>query len=179
MARLPIITPEIADEETQKIYDAITSKFGMVPNIFKGMANSPVTLNAYLKLDELIAGGSFTPVEQDVVRITVSQYNQCSYCLAAHTGSLLSKKVGKEEILQIRKGTPKDPKHAALVSFTLKVIETKGFVSDRDIADFKKAGFTDVHVAEIAVIIAQKTLSNYFNHLNNTDLDLPAAPEIS
>ena len=178
MARLPIITHEKADEATKKTYDAIASKFGMVPNIFKGMANSPVTLNAYLKLDELIAGGSFTPVEQDIVRITVSQYNKCSYCLAAHTGGLLAKKVSKEEILQIRKGAPTDPKHAALVSFTLKVIETKGFVSDSDIAEFKKAGFSDVHAAEIAVIIAQKTLSNFFNHINDTDLDLPEAPEI-
>jgi len=27
----------------------------MVPNIFKGMANSSVTLGAYLKLDEMIS----------------------------------------------------------------------------------------------------------------------------
>ncbi len=178
MARLPIITPEKADENTQKTYDAIASKFGMVPNIFKGMANSPVTLNAYLTLDEIIAGGSFSPVEQDVVRMTVSQYNKCAYCVAAHTGGLSAKKVSGEEILQIRKGAPKDPKHGALITFTLKVIENKGFVSDSDIAEFKKAGFSDVHAAEIAVIIAQKTLSNYFNHINDTDLDLPAAPEI-
>lgn len=45
---------EKADEATKKTYDAIASKFGMVPNIFKGMANSPVTLNAYLTLDEMI-----------------------------------------------------------------------------------------------------------------------------
>ena len=51
-------------------------------------------------------------------------------------------------------------------------------MSDGDIADFKSAGFSDAHAAEITVIIAQKTLSNYFNHINDTDLDLPAAPEI-
>ena len=39
-------------------------------------------------------------------------------------------------------------------------------------------GFTDVHAAEITVIIAQKTLSNFFNHINDTDLDLPEAPEV-
>ena len=178
MARLPIITYKKADGETQKVYDTIKSKFGMVPNIFKGMANSPVTLNAYLTLDAMIAGGNFSPVEQDIVRMTVSQRNKCNYCVAAHTGSLLSKKVSKEEILQIRKGHPANPKHAALIAFTLKVMETKGFVSDSDIDAFKQAGFTDVHAAEITVIIAQKTLSNFFNHINDTDLDLPEAPEI-
>jgi uncharacterized peroxidase-related enzyme len=178
MARLTDIQYENADERIQKTFDGLKSKFGQVLNIFRGMANSPVTLNAYLKLDELIAGGSFSPVEQDIVRITVSQYNGCSYCLAAHTAGLLSKKVSKEEILQIRRGKPSDPKHAALVAFTLRTIETKGFVSDGDLEDFKRAGFTNVHAAEISVIIAQKTLSNYFNHINDTELDLPAAPEI-
>lgn len=178
MARLPAVSYEEADENIKKIYDGILSKFGMVPNIFKGMANSPVALNAYLKLDEMILGGNFSPVEQDIVRITVSQYNKCEYCVAAHHGGLLAKNVSKEEIMNIRKGTPSDPKHAALVTFTLKVMETKGFVEDKDLAVFKNAGFTDAHVAEITVIIAQKTLSNTFNHINNTDLDLPAAPEI-
>ena len=178
MARLPVITYENADERTKKTYDIIKSKFGMVPNIFKGMANSPVVLAAYLKLDEMIAAGSFSPVEQDIVRIVVSQSNKCDYCLAAHTGSLLAKKLEHEEILEIRKGNATDPRRSALINFTKKVIETKGFVSNSDINAFKSAGFTDVQAAEVTVIIAQKTLSNYFNHINDTELDLPAAPVI-
>jgi alkylhydroperoxidase family enzyme len=51
-------------------------------------------------------------------------------------------------------------------------------VSDDDLESFKNAGFTDTHAAEITVIIAQKTLSNFFNHINATDLDLPAAQAI-
>ncbi len=178
MARLPVISYEDANKDIQKTYDVIESKFGMVPNIFKGMANSPIVLDAYLKLDELIAGGSFEPVEQEIVRMVVSQNNKCEYCVAAHTGGLLSKGLENEEILKIRKGKSEDPKRSVLIDFTLKVLETKGFVSDSDIDTFKKAGFTDAHAAEISVMIAQKTLSNYFNHINNTDLDLPPAPEI-
>ena len=62
MARLPVITEEKADGHTKEVFDAIKSKFGMVPNIFKGMANSSVTLDSFLKLDELIRAaclGSF------------------------------------------------------------------------------------------------------------------------
>jgi uncharacterized peroxidase-related enzyme len=175
MARLPIITYEKADQDTKTTYDAIASKFGMVPNIFKGMANSSVTLNAYLKLDEMITGGNFSPLEQDIVRIVVSQANGCDYCVAAHTMGLSSKGMNTKEILNIRKGAASDAKHKALADFTLKVLETKGFVSDDDLESFKKAGFTDTHAAEVTVIIAQKTLSNFFNHINDTDLDLPAA----
>ena len=80
--------------------------------------------------------------------------------------------------MNIRKGNTNNPKHAALIKFTLKVIETKGFVGDSDIEELKNAGYSDTQVAEVPVIIAQKTLSNLFNHINNTELDLPPAPEI-
>jgi len=79
MARLPVITEETADEQTKQIYAAIKSKFGMVPNIFKGLANSSVALGAFLKLDEMISQSSFTPVEQDIVKLVISQYNGCNY----------------------------------------------------------------------------------------------------
>jgi alkylhydroperoxidase family enzyme len=65
-----------------------------------------------------------------------------------------------------------------LINFTIRVLETKGHISDGEIQAFKEAGYSDAHAAEITVIIAQKTLSNLFNHINDTDLDLPAAPEI-
>jgi len=178
MARLPVITEETADEQTKQIYAAIKSKFGMVPNIFKGLANSSVALGAFLKLDEMISQSSFTPVEQDIVKLVISQYNGCNYWLAAHTGSLSGQGLTSDEIVEFRKKKAKDTKHAALINFTFKVLETKGHVSDGDIDAFKNAGFTDAHTAEVTVIIAQKTLSNLFNHINNTDLDLPAAPDI-
>ena len=77
MVRLPVITEEMADEQTQKTYDAIKSKFGMLPNLFKGLANSSVALNAFLQLDAMISTGSFTPVEQEMAKLVVSQHNGC------------------------------------------------------------------------------------------------------
>ena len=79
MARLPVITEDKADSQTKEVFDAIKSKFGMVPNIFKGMAVSSVTLNAFLKLDEFISNGTFTAMEQEIVKISVSQHNNCRY----------------------------------------------------------------------------------------------------
>jgi hypothetical protein len=51
-------------------------------------------------------------------------------------------------------------------------------VSDEDIMTFREAGYTDEHIAEIPTILAQKTLSNFFNHIHDTPLDLPAPAEI-
>jgi len=81
---------------------------------------NPVVLTAYLKLDEMIASGSFSPVEQDIVKMVVSHYNNCDYCLTAHTGSLLSKGLENEEILEIRRGNSANPGRSALIDFTKK-----------------------------------------------------------
>ena len=35
----------------------------------------------------------------------------------------------------------------------------------------------DEHIAEVVTILAQKTLSNYFNHIYDTPLDVPVAAE--
>ncbi len=58
MARLPVVAYEKADKKIRGIYDAIQSKFGMVPSIFKKMVNISLVLEGYLKLDEIIAAGT-------------------------------------------------------------------------------------------------------------------------
>ncbi|NND60361.1 MAG: carboxymuconolactone decarboxylase family protein, partial [Gammaproteobacteria bacterium] len=54
----------------------------------------------------------------------------------------------------------------------------RGYVSDEDIAAFRDAGYGDEHIAEIVTIMAQKTISNLFNHIHETELDLPPAPDL-
>jgi alkylhydroperoxidase family enzyme len=80
--------------------------------------------------------------------------------------------------MAVRRRAPADQKHYALVSFTQQVLNKKGYVSDEELKSFFDAGYNDEQVCEIVTIIAQKTLSNYFNHINDTELDLPPAPEI-
>jgi alkylhydroperoxidase family enzyme len=52
-------------------------------------------------------------------------------------------------------------------------------VSDDDLAAVRAAGYTDANIADIMVVIAQKTMSNYFNHIHQTVLDFPAAPKLN
>jgi len=59
------------------------------------------------------------------------------------------------------------------------ILSTKGFISDDDLAAVRAAGYTDQNIADIMVVITQKTLSNYFNHIHDTVLDLPAAPKLN
>ena len=178
MPRLKVIEPGDATGKTAELYDASQQAFGTVFNLFKGLANAPLALEAYMALDSLIAQGKLTPAERDVVRLAASQFNDCQYCLGAHTMTAGMNGLSNEEILAVRHGSPEDPQLLALVEFTNRVLETRGYVSDGDIAELRAAGYTDEHIAEIVTILAQKTLSNLFNHIHDTELDLPSAPDL-
>ena len=176
--RLHSIEPEEASGRTAAVYGQLKSKMGVVLNLFKGLANSPQALEAYLTLDQLISDGSLTPAEQQLARMVASVHNECTYCVSAHTLGMKGAGFGDEQILDARRGKADDPKLQALITFTQEVMATKGFVSDDDLAAVRAAGYTDANIADVMVVIAQKTLSNLFNHVHDTELDLPAAPHL-
>ena len=87
-----------------------------------------------------------------------------------------SRHLTPDQIIAARRGGSQDAKHDALVKFTLAVHEKRGFVSEADLAAFRKAGYTDGHVAEVVACYALNVFTNTFNHVNDTAVDFPAAP---
>lgn len=178
MPRLESVSTDEAQGVAKEIYEQINRKMGSVPNIFTGFGRSPVALKAYTALDDIIAEGELAPQEREIVRLATSQFNGCDYCVAAHTMVARMQGLDDEQIAAVRRGEPAEPKHRALVGFTNTVLESTGFVDDEDLQAFRRVGYGDQHVLEVVTIIAQKTLSNLFNHINDTELDFPKAPEI-
>lgn len=176
--RLQSIEPEAANGKTAAIYGKVKSWMGMVPNLYKGLANSPQALEAYLALGKFASEGSLTPVEQQLISMVASVHNECNYCVAAHSPGLKGAGLSGDEILDVRRGTSSDPKMQALIVFVQEILSSKGFVSDDDLAAVRAAGYSDANIADMMVVIAQKTMSNYFNHIHDTVLDFPPAPPL-
>ncbi len=178
MPRLNVVEPEQAQGKTKEIFDELEKTKGKVINIFKGMGNSPAALNAYLTMSEILAEGELTPEDREAVYLGVSQANGCNYCLSAHT--VIAKKAGMtdDQIKAIRLLDPLSEKHRTLLTFVRRVMETKGKVSDADVAAVRSAGYTDGQIAEAIAYIGLATYSNYFNHVYDTPLDFPKAPEV-
>ena len=59
----------------------------------------------------------------------------------------------------------------ALRDFTLLLLRNHGHASDAEISKFLSAGFTHQNVLEVVLGLAQKTISNYVNHLARTPID--------
>jgi uncharacterized peroxidase-related enzyme len=171
---LPDKTIENADPGARAVLEQTREKMGMIPNMYANMANSPPMLQTYAQGYSLFREESgFTPAEQEVVFLAVSRENECHYCMAAH--SFVADKLSKvppEVTDAIRDdGEIKDPRLAALRTFTRTMVVSWGRPRQDDVTSFLQAGYSEAHILDIILAISVKTISNYSNHLFNTPVD--------
>ena len=162
---------ETAPAGSRDTLAAVNNKYGFVPNLLAGLANSPVALHSYLALADQFSKTSLSPGEQQAVSLTASTENRCEYCVAAHS-VLAATSLTPEQIAALRDGAPTgDSRLDAVATFTRAVVSQRGWISEEQLAAFFGAGFQRAQVLELLVGVAQKTLSNYANHLLDTPLD--------
>lgn len=176
MPRLNLVAPEQASGRVKELYDGLQAAIGAVPNIYRGVANSPAALDVLLGIGAKLREGGLTGAQTEAVKLVVSQIYGCNYCLAAHT--LVGKKAGLTEAdtLAIRRGTVADPGLAALVRFVNVAIQPGGRIADDDLNAIRGAGFSDAQITEILMLLAQTVFTTLFNRVNRTEVDFPAAP---
>lgn len=176
MSVLATVNPATATGPAKEIFDGPLK--GKHFNIFKAMANSPAGLQAYLSLSGALSKGELTPKEVEVIHLALGEARNCDYCVAAHTAIGKGAGLTEGQTVEARRGTMSDKRLDALAKFALILDEKKGHASTKDVADFKAAGFGDGHVVEVVAQLALATYTNYFNHVNQTAVDFPAAPKI-
>ena len=166
-------TLETASKKIKPELEAAQEAYGSIPNLYRGFATNPATLKIYLAFNEALQQhGCLSPVEQQVVYLTASIENGCDYCVAAHSVLGMMSNVPEQTLAELREQRlVSDSKLSALREFTLSVMQHRGWVPEEDIITFEAAGYKQEHVLEVLTILAQKTLSNYFNHLAQTPLD--------
>src|SRR5262249_14137136 len=105
--------------------------------------------------------------------------NHCDYCVSAH--SLLGQRAGltEQDVHDSRCGTSANPKEDVLLRFARKLLQSKGVVTDAEIAAVRKAGYGDPEIAEVVAHVGLNVFTNYFNHVAGTSLDFPRAPALS
>lgn len=172
-----IHTLESAPEESKAALVHAKETFGFIPNLEGIFAEAPALLKGSMALWDLFTTSSFSPIEQQVIYITVNYENECTYCMAAHSG--LAKVVGTSvsDVEALRRGEPlADPKLQALRQFTQRMVQTRGWIEDTEIEAFLAAGYGKQQVLEVILGIALKVMHNYTNHIAKTPLDRPFQP---
>lgn len=172
MTQFTIHTHETAPAASKSLLDKLKKAIGFVPGLYGVFAESPKALEAYEVLATLFKQTSLTTTEQHVVLLAINYENDCGYCVPAHTGLAKMDGVADDVIEALRNGTPiADPKLETLRTFTVQVVNKRGWVTDDDVQAFLDAGYTQEQILEIILGLAQKVMSNYTNHIAKTPVD--------
>lgn len=152
---------------------AVKAKYGFIPIMMGQMALAPSAMEAYMSLTSVFGHSSLSPIEQQVVLLTTSFENNCAYDMAAHSTLALSIGMERDSLLAIREGRnmDSDPRLEALRVFTMAVVRERGLVERAEQDVFLRSGFTKANILEVVTGVMLKNMSNYTNHLAETELD--------
>jgi len=167
-------TEETAPEASKAFLEDSKNTYGRIPGLHAVMAEAPGLLKAYKTAHNLVENSSLNKDEITVAWQTVNVEHACHYCVPAHTGIAMMMGVSDEISDALRNETPlPNDRLEALRAFTLSVIRTRGNVDDGAVQEFLDAGFSKRQILEVILVVSQKVMSNYTNHLANTPVDEP------
>lgn len=172
MTEFTVHTIESAPAAAKPILQGAQKALGFVPNLYATMAEAPSILEAYTALSNIFGKADLSETERQIILMTNNRLNGCKYCMAAHTSLSQMAGVADDVIRALRDDTPiADTKLEALRQFAAAINQSRGWPTDAEIAAFLDAGYTKQTVLEVILGTALKTLSNYTNHIAETDLD--------
>ena len=174
MTDFPLHDKDTAPEKSRPLLDNSLKAFGMIPGLHAVMAEAPGILEGYQQLHQLVLDSSFDNDEKTVVWQTINVESACHYCVPAHTGIAKMMDVADDITNALRDETPlPSDKLEAPRTFTLAVMRKHGNVSKEDLDAFYEAGYQHRQVLEVILVLSQKVMSNYVNHIAETPVDEP------
>ena len=174
-----IHTQETAPAQTKEVMDWYQQNFGFVPNLAGVMAESPALLRTYWQSqNNLTELGALTAPENNIVQMAIAVENECQYCVAGHT---MAGKVffgsSEEELNALRnESSLPEAKFDALRAFAVDVYNSKGRVTDEQLAAFYDAGYNRQQALDVVANVAAKVMTNYTNQIALTPTDSAIAP---
>jgi uncharacterized peroxidase-related enzyme len=173
MNRIQQIDPANATGKAKQILDSVQAKMGVVPNLFKVLANAPAALEGYVQLSTALAGGALGAKVREQISIAVAEANLCEYCLSAHT--YIGGKVGlsEKEITDARQANASSDKTDAILKLARTVVVQRGEISDGALKLARASGLSDGEIVETVANTALNILTNYINHVARTVVDFP------
>jgi len=171
MNKINPINVSEASEASKAVLESVSKKLGRIPNMHRVMANSPAVVDAYVKLNVALSGGTIGSKLAEMIALATAEHNACSYCLSAHT--FLGTKAGltEKQLLDSRLFHSDDEKLNAGLFFAKKILSVPNKISPEDITLLKRYGYTDGEVLEIIANVVRNIFTNYINTVSDTEVD--------
>ena len=168
----PLHDQTTAPEGSKPLLEKSVKSFGRIPGLHKVLAESPQAFEAYQMLHKLFMDTDFDADELTVVWQSINVEHNCHYCVPAHTGIAKMMKVSDQLTEALRNEAPlPTAKLEALRTFTIQMVRQRGVVSNEQMQALFDAGYGHRAILDVVLGLAQKTMSNYINHMAKTPVD--------
>jgi uncharacterized peroxidase-related enzyme len=143
--------------------------FGAIAAPLACYASSPLMLETALSGLAALEHSSLSPLEREVLAMTMGRVNGCNFCVSLHRRLLAAQKATPELVSALEAGQALGtPRLEALRRFVLALLETKGDVPRAVWTDFREAGYTHEQALEIVTGVSVYTLTTLANRLTET-----------
>jgi AhpD family alkylhydroperoxidase len=142
--------------------------------MLRTIAISPPAMQTYLAwADSADEYGLSAQVRQQI-SLAVSEVNCSRYCLSKHAAEAGLAGLSGHDIEASRRAEVADPRDAAALRFARCVAVYRGDVTDEELAEVRRAGWTDAQIVEIIAIVGMTVFTNYLTTVAQTEIDFPA-----
>jgi len=178
MSYIDIIPEDQATGELADLYKRYANADGTVDNVLKVHSLNPASLEAHcaLYVQSCHKPSPVSRAEREMVGVTVSRLNKCTYCQTHHAAGL--RKLLPEDRKHIAdnliKGTITNltDREAAIVGYASVLTSNPASIAQEDIDQLKQLGISDREILDIAQVAA------YFAYANRIVLGLGANLEV-
>jgi uncharacterized peroxidase-related enzyme len=169
--RIQSVNTDNATGAIERLFAEIRTKFAMVPNLFRVLANAPAALEGFMDLSAALAGGAFDEKTRERLALAIAESNLCDYCLTAHTA--VAEKIGlnETEIAQAIRASAADPRTDAILKLARGMVVQRGELTDADLTRARTAGLSDGEIVETVANVALNIFENYMSHVARVPSD--------
>lgn len=132
------------------IYKSMIDAMGRVPNAFKMYSVSEELLaKQYEGLVYFMAKSGLSGKLLAFIRLLVSHYEQCEYCIGVNTGILMQYGVLPDQIAGIREDpstAPLPENELRLLIFVLKAVNSPASIDENSLLPLRNVGWTDKQI---------------------------------
>ena len=151
---------------------AVQEKSGFVPNVFLVLANRPDEFRAFFSYHDALMEKEtgLTKGEREMIVVATSANNKCLYCVVAHGAILRIREKNSRLSDQIATNYHKadiTQRQKVMLDFALKVSNSSHEISEADIEEMQKEGFSNDDIWDIGAITALFALSNRIANLTS------------
>ena len=165
ISRYPV--PELEDlpEDIRERILAVQEKSGFIPNVFLALAHRPDEFRAFFDYHDALMEkeSGLTKAEREMIVVSTSGINQCTYCVVAHGAILRIREknplIADQVATNYRKADISG-RQKAMLDFAVKVASRSHEIGDADFEALRAHEFSDEDIWDIAAIAGFFALSN-------------------